>query len=198
MKLFAWASAPMTAKVATVFGILGSLAGILSLYLVLYPVTRQNPDIVGRWETDYSYPITGGTLNFKGMTSYLHEGKYNVGGVITLEGEVQNEKFKFLYNVTGAGTWTADDHLLSISLISFKTMPKAVNMAGFELTPESAMKLSGKPLPTLNDAYPDGSSDEFVLLSVKPQQITLQATDPSGKPFNIELRRQISLSAANQ
>ncbi|WP_457375437.1 hypothetical protein [Pseudomonas tolaasii] len=46
------------------------------------------------------------------MTTYLHEGKYSVGGVISLEGEVKQQPLNFSYNVTGIGTWTTDDDLL--------------------------------------------------------------------------------------
>lgn len=196
MKFFDWASAPATKKIATVLTILSGLAALGSLYLTVYPLTNHNSKIIGRWETDYSYPITDGTWSFKGLTTYLHEGKYNVGGVITLEGEVEQKKFKFSYNVVGAGTWTSDHELLSISLISLKTIPKSLNLSGIDFSPELVAKLSGRPVGTLDDSYPNGFSDEYHLKSVKTDHLTLLAMDPSGKPFNIELHRQAALSAA--
>ncbi|VVP55225.1 hypothetical protein [Pseudomonas fluorescens] len=196
MRFFDWASAPAIKKITTVTGILSGLAALPSLYLEFYPLTNHNPEVVGRWETDYSYPITDGTWSFKGLTTYLHEGKYNVGGVITLEGVVEQKKFKFSYSVVGAGTWTADHELLSISLISLKTIPKSLNLSGIDFSPELVAKLSGRPVGALDDSYPNGLSDEYHLKSVKPDRLTLLAVDPSGKSFNIELHRQAALSAA--
>lgn len=195
MKFFDWASAPATKKIGTIIGILSGLAALASLYLTFNPLTNHNPKIIGRWETDYSYPITGGTLSFKGMTTYLHEGKYNVGGVISLAGEVKQQPFKFSYNVTGAGTWTTDDDLLSISLISLKSLPKSVNVAGIDFPPELVATLSRQPILNLDNNYPSGMSDEFRVQSVKQDRFSLLATDPTGKPFTIELRRQAALNA---
>ncbi|MCP1481992.1 hypothetical protein J2Y88_004303 [Pseudomonas chlororaphis] len=154
---------------------------LISLYVVFFPLSHHNPEIIGRWETDYSYPITGGTLSFKGMTTYLHEGKYNVGGVISLEGEVKQQSFKFSYNVTGAGTWTTDDDLLSISLISLKSHPKSINLAGIDFSPELVATLSGQPILNLENNYPSGTSDEFRVQS--PFRIQL----PEG-PWRYTLR----------
>jgi hypothetical protein len=195
MKFLNWASSPTTKKINTVLTILSALAALISVYAVFFPLSHHNPEIIGRWETDYSYPITGGTLSFKGMTTYLHEGKYNVGGVISLEGEVKQQPFNFSYNVTGAGTWTADDDLLSISLISLKSLPKSVNVAGIDFPPELVATLSRQPILNLDNNYPSGMSDEFRVQSVKQDRVSLLATDPSGKPFTIELRRQAALKA---
>ena len=77
--------------VATTVSFLGSVAGIVALYYVWNPITNVNPDVAGRWDSDYSYPITDGVLRFKGHTSLFHEGKYNVSGVITLEGKINDQ-----------------------------------------------------------------------------------------------------------
>lgn len=61
-----------------------------------------NPDVVGRWDSDYSYPITGGVLRFQGHTNLFHEGTYNVSGLITLEGKAKDQGFKFSYDLVGA------------------------------------------------------------------------------------------------
>ncbi|WP_322617463.1 hypothetical protein [Pseudomonas sp. BIC9C] len=195
MKFLDWASAPVTKKIGTIIGILSGFAGLASLYLTLSPLNNHNPDLIGRWETNYSFPITDGTWSFKGLTTYLHEGKYNVGGVITLEGEVKQQKFKFSYNVIGAGTWTTDRDLLSISLISLNTLPKSVNLAGIDFSPELVAKLSGEPMRNLDSSYPSGLSDELHLQSVRSDRVILLAMDPSGKPFTIELHRQAAFTA---
>ncbi|WP_440973625.1 hypothetical protein [Pseudomonas koreensis] len=193
MKFLNWASSPTTKKINIVLAILSALAALISLYVEFFPLSHYNPKIIGRWETDYSYPITDGTLSFKGMTTYLHEGKYNVGGVISLQGEVKQQPFNFSYNVTGAGTWTTDDDLLSISLISLKSLPKSVTVAGIDFPPGLVAALSRQPILNLDNNYPSGLSDEFRVQSVKQDRLSLLATDPTGKPFMIELRRQAAL-----
>ena len=176
--------------VATTVSFLGSVAGIVALYYVWNPITNVNPDVAGRWDSDYSYPITGGVLRFKGHTSLFHEGKYNVYGVITLEGKINDQGYKFSYDVVGAGNWTADSKRMSITLQNMHSSTKALQVAGIDINPVLVERLSGKPSPQLSDAYPNGMSDEYVLESVSHETVVLQAIDPFGKPFQIEMHRQ--------
>ncbi|SEQ55356.1 hypothetical protein SAMN03159444_01927 [Pseudomonas sp. NFACC02] len=110
-------------------------------------------------------PITDGTMHVQGVTNYLHKGKYNVAGTITVEGLIDRKSYKFTYSAIGAGTWTADRKSLSISLTNMKTIPKTLNIEGLDISPQLVTKLTGQPVPTLNDAYPEGMSDEFALQS---------------------------------
>lgn len=181
---------PAMKIVASVTSFFSSAAGIAALYFVFYPITNLNPDVVGRWDSDYSYPITDGTLHFKGRTNLFHEGKYNVSGVITLEGRIKEQDYKFSYNVIGAGNWTADSERLSITLQKMHSTTNSIEVAGIDINPRLVEKLSGKPTPELSDAYPSGMSDEYGLESVSPDIIVLKATDPFGKPFEIQMHRQ--------
>ncbi|MCK9747110.1 hypothetical protein LT699_10945 [Pseudomonas syringae pv. syringae] len=181
---------PAMKIVASTISFFSSAAGIAALYLALYPITNFNSDVVGRWDSDYSYPVTDGILTFKGRTNVFHEGKYNVAGVITIEGKVEDQGYKFSYNVVGAGTWTADSKRMSITLQNMHSSTKSMMVAGIYFSPELAEKLSGKPVPALSDAYPSGLSDEYNLESVSPGVVVLQATDPFGKPFQIQMHRQ--------
>jgi len=44
--------------VASTISFFGSLAGIVAVYFIFNPISNFNPRIVGRWDSDYSYPIT--------------------------------------------------------------------------------------------------------------------------------------------
>lgn len=181
---------PSMKIVASTISFFGSLAGIVAVYFIFSPITNFNPDIIGRWDSDYSYPVTDGVLSFKGRTILFHEGKYNVAGVITLEGKIKEQGYKFSYNVVGAGSWTADSKRMSITMQNMHSKTKSIEVAGIVFNPELVEKLSGKPAPQLSDAYPNGMSDEYNLESVSPEIVLLQATDPFGKPFQILMRRQ--------
>ncbi|MFP6831787.1 MAG: hypothetical protein VB998_08045 [Pseudomonas sp.] len=181
---------PVMKIVASVTSFFSSAAGIAALYFIFHPLTNFNPDVVGRWDSDYSYPVTDGTLHFKGRTNLFHEGKYNVSGVITLEGKIKEQGYKFSYNVIGAGNWTADSERMSITLQNIHSTTKSIEVAGIDITPQLVEKLSGKPTPELSDAYPSGMSDEYSLEFVSSDIVVLQATDPFGKPFKIQMHRQ--------
>lgn len=43
--------------------------------------------------------------------------------------------------------------------------------------------------------YPSGMTEEFRVPSIKPERVSLLATDPSGKPFTIEFLRQVVTNA---
>lgn len=181
---------PAMKVVASSISFFGSLAGIVAVYFIFNPISNFNPHIVGRWDSDYSYPITNGNLIFKGRTLLFHEGKYNVSGVISLEGKLKEQSYKFSYNIVGAGNWTADSKRMSITMQNMHSTTKSIEVAGIDFKPELIEKLSGKPSPGLSDAFPSGMSDEYTLESVSPTIIVLQAIDPFGKPFQILMHRQ--------
>lgn len=167
-----------------------SIAGIAGFILVIHPFTNFNPDVVGHWESDYSYPITGGKFSFKGKTDFFHEGKYNVAGVITLEGKAKEQNFKYTYNVVGAGNWMADSERMSITLQNMHSFAKSIKIADVDFTPRLAEQLSGMKTPELSESFPGGMSDEYTLESISPQIMVFRATDPFGKPFTIKMHRQ--------
>ena len=181
---------PAAKVVASAASFLSSLAGVAAIYIAIHPLTNCNPDLVGRWDSDYTYPITDGVLHFKGHTSVFHEGKYNVSGVITLEGKIQDQGYKLSYDVVGAGNWTADTKRMSITLQDMHSSTKTLQIGGIDINPVLIEKLSGRPSPQLSDVYPNGMSDEYLLDSVSHETVVLQATDPFGKPFSIEMHRQ--------
>lgn len=181
---------PAMKALAAIVSFFGSIAAFAPIYFTVSPPTNFNPDVIGRWGSDYSYPVTGGILNFKGHTSLFHEGKYNVAGVITIEGKINEQAYKFSYNVVGAGSWTANSKLMSITLQNMHSSTESIEVAGLNISPDLVEKLSGKPAPALSDAYPSGMSDEYRLTSVSHETVVLQATDPFGKPFQIQMHRE--------
>lgn len=64
MKFLNRALSPTIKKINTVLTILSAFAALISLYVVFFPLSYHNSEIIGRWETNYSYPVTGGTLSF--------------------------------------------------------------------------------------------------------------------------------------
>ena len=181
---------PIFKRIGSLIAAISGLAGILTVLLVYYPPDHQNAKLVGRWESDYSYPITGGTASFQGKTDLFQEGKYNVIGVMTLEGVVEDKPYKFTYNVVGAGVWTGDSERMAVSLTNMKSMTKSLTLAGVNIPPELAVRLSGQPLPTPSDSYPEGMSEEYELQSVSSDMIVLKTKDPFGKPFTFEMHRK--------
>lgn len=175
---------------ASLASFLSSVAGIAALYFLFNPITPFNPELVGRWNSDYAYPITDGTVHFKGLTNVFHEGRYNVSGVITVEGSVKQQPYTFIYNIVGAGSWTADSERMSITLQTINSTPKSLELSGVAIDPLLVEKITGKPLPGLSDAMPSGMSDEYKLESVAADAVVLQATDPFGKPYQIEMHRE--------
>jgi len=184
------ALSPALKIAAATVSTVASIGGIIGIYLTYYPLTNFNPHVVGRWNSDYSYPIAGGTLRFKGQTNLFHEGKYNVSGVITLEGKVRNQAYKYTYNVVGAGSWTADRERISITLQNLNSFAKSIEVAGMSFTPAEAEKISGTATPNLSESYPGGMSDEYDLQSITEGTVVLRATGPFGKPFTIQMHRQ--------
>lgn len=64
---------PIFKIIGSLIAAISGLAGIAAVLLVYYPPDHQNAKFVGRWESDYSYPITGGTASFQGKTDFFEK-----------------------------------------------------------------------------------------------------------------------------
>lgn len=149
-----------------IFTLLGSIA---TVYGVVHPSgPEHNSNILGRWESNYQYPVPGGTVAFNGITEYFRNGRYNVSGTLKISGEASDKPFSAVLLTKGSGTWIADDEFLTVTLTGLHTEPA-----------------SGYSLPDMNKQYVPGSSDEYQILSQERQKIVLQGKDPFGNPFNI-------------
>ncbi|AIL60038.1 hypothetical protein [Pseudomonas alkylphenolica] len=169
---------------------LASIATVYALILEINTSPSHNSGFFGRWESSYSYPITGGTFTFKGMTEYFQSGKYNVAGTIIDSGTVETKTYQFEYNANGAGSWTADSETLSFTLDNIKTFPKSYILDGQEIPVLLVTKLLGTSIPNLSDVYASGSSGEARIISIEKNEITLETKDPKGKLFTIHSYRQ--------
>ncbi|UII69089.1 hypothetical protein LVW35_15455 [Pseudomonas sp. HN11] len=184
-------------KLANIWIMLGSVLAVLASAAAIYSWLKEintsvshNQSFFGRWESNYAYPITGGTFTFKGMTEYFQNGKYNVAGTITVAGSVESKTYQFEYNAYGAGTWTADSRIFSFTLDNIKTAPKSYVLDGQDIPVVLVSTLLGASAPNLSDAYPSGSSGEARIVSIEENEITLEEKDPKGKPFIIHSYRQ--------
>lgn len=184
-------------KISKIWLIAGSLLAVFASAATVYSWLRDintspphNSSFFGRWESSYSYPITGGTFTFKGMTEYFQNGKYNVAGTITIAGTVETKAYQFEYNAYGAGSWTADSNIFAFTLDNIKTSPKSYVLDGQDIPVLLVSKLLGASAPNLSDAYASGSSGEARIVSVEKNEITLEEKDPKGKPFTIHSYRQ--------
>ena len=181
---------PVMRHMVKTITILSSIASIIPVLLIYFPLTDFNPKVIGRWDSSYSYPITDGKMSFKGHTDFFHGGKYNVSGTMTLEGLVKDEKYSYTYNVVGAGNWTADNDRVSVTLLNLNSFAKSIQVAGVDFSPQMVENITGIPTPSLSAAYPGGMSDEYDLQSASAETLILQTRDPFGKFFTIELHRQ--------
>lgn len=175
---------------ASAVALLSGIATIYSGWHDANPSDPHNPHFIGRWNSDYTYPITGGIFEFKGMTEYFHNGRYNVNGIIIVEGTVEAIPYHFEYSVNGAGSWTADFSLLSFTLADMKTIPKSYVIDSKDIPTLLVAKMVGPSMPNLSDAYASGASGETRILSIEDDEMTLEGKDPAGKAFTIHTYRQ--------
>jgi len=172
-------------------GIFASMAAIIFAHSIIFPLPPAPLGVVGQWASEYSYPIGGTVIKVQSLAKFHRKGKYSVSGAITVEGSVDQKHYRFTYDALGEGSWTTEDQRLSINLNDLKTTPRTLNFWGYEISPLLVTKLTGLPVPTLNDAYPEGMSDDLTLLSVAPDTISLGVIDPSGNPFIIQMHRRL-------
>jgi len=165
-------------------GFLGLLASIAAFYPIFYPSgPEHNPAFLGRWESQYHYPIPGGTFTFNGVTEYFRNGKYNVNGTFEFSGTAADRPFSVVVLARGVGAWTADKRFLTFTLTGLRTEPGRYKSGEFDMPIPLLEKLSGISLPDINKHYLPGSSDELKIISQEPQRMVLEGKDPMGNPF---------------
>lgn len=175
--------------------LVGLIAGVVT---ILEPFRESgpehNPAFLGRWESNYEYPVPGGALEFKGVTEYFRNGRYNVNGTLKFSGGDTDKPFSAVSLAQGSGTWTADKKFLTITLTGMHTEPMTFKSGGTEMPISVLQKLSGVSLPDPNKSYVPGSSDEYAIISQERQRIVLQGKDPAGNPYTYISTRRDSLS----
>lgn len=168
----------------------GAVVGLIAGVVTIVEPFREsgpehNPAFLGRWESNYQYPVPGGAVEFKGVTEYFRNGRYNVNGTLEFYGGAADKPFSAVSLAHGSGTWTADKKFLTITLTGLHTEPSTFKSGGKEMPISVLQELSGVSLPDPNKSYVPGSSDEYAIISQEPQRIVLQGKDPAGNPFTM-------------
>ncbi|MFK3971175.1 hypothetical protein ACI2KS_10655 [Pseudomonas sp. NPDC087358] len=165
-------------------GLIALIASIATIYGVIHPSgPERNPAFLGRWESNYQYPVPGGTFTFDGVTEYFRNGNYNVNGTFEFSGDAAGKPFSAIVLARGVGTWTASEEFLTFTLTGLRTEPGRYKSGEFDMPIPLLEKLTGISLPDLNTHYLPGSSDELKIISQEQQRIVLQGKDPAGNPF---------------
>lgn len=170
--------------------IVGGLFAILAVVLPSAPNEPRNPDVYGIWSSKYSYPSSNGMVEINGTTEYLKNGNYNFTGQMRLDGVMGKQTFRILYDVDGAGEWSADSKSIIIKLMDIKSYPKFIEVDSRKIDPQMIVAITGKEFPGLNDAIPKGTSDEFTIVKLEKNSMVLQADDPKGRLLAIEMNRE--------
>ncbi len=170
--------------------VVGGVFAVLAVVLPSAPSEPRNPGVYGIWSSRYSYPSSNGTVEINGTTEYLKNGSYNFTGQMKLEGLVDKQEFRILYDVDGAGEWSADSKSIIIKLMDIKSHPKFIEIDSKRIDPKMIVAITGKDFPALSDAIPKGTSDEFTIVQLEKDSMVLQADDPKGHLLAIQMNRE--------
>lgn len=174
----------------TVSTIVGGVFAVLAVVLPSAPNEPRNPDVYGIWSSKYSYPCSNGMVEVNGTTEYLKNGNYNFTGQMKLDGVMGKQTFRILYDVDGAGEWSADSKSIIIKLMDIKSYPKSIEIDSRKIDPQMIVAITGKEFPGLSDAIPKGTSDEFTIVKLEKNSMVLQADDPKGQLLAIQMNRE--------
>lgn len=176
---------------ATVSTIFGGVFAVLAVVLPSAPDEPRNPEVYGIWSSRYSYPGSNGMVEVNGTTEYLKNGSYNFTGQIRLDGLVGKQTFKVLYDVDGAGEWSADSKSIFIKLLDIKSYPRFFEVDSKRIDSQLFFSITGKDFPGLSDVIPKGASDEFTIVKLEKNSMLLQADDPKGGLLAIKMSREL-------
>jgi hypothetical protein len=129
-------------------------------------------------------------VEVNGTTEYLKNGNYNFTGQMKLDGVMGKQTFRILYDVDGAGEWSADSKSIIIKLMDIKSYPKSIEIDSRKIDPQMIVAITGKEFPGLSDAIPKGTSDEFTIVKLEKNSMVLQADDPKGQLLAIQMNRE--------
>lgn len=170
--------------------IVGGVFAVLAVVLPSAPSEPRNPGVYGIWSSKYSYPYSNGMVEVNGTTEYLRNGNYNFTGQMRLDGVMGKQTFRILYDVDGAGEWSADSKSIIIKLMDIKSYPKFIEIDSREIDPQMIVAITGKEFSGLGDAIPKGTSDEFTIVKLEKNSMVLQADDPTGQLLAIQMNRE--------
>lgn len=145
--------------------------------------------IVGRWSFDYARTQSGFTEEIKGKTTYYSTGKYNVIGDITYKWLKDGHRNFITYRTDGAGGWKIYNKNLIISLEDMKSNPIKLIVSGKEYSDSEMAILRSLDFPSPEKTMAKGKSQSYVIIEQSEKQIILEADNPYGDDFKINMTK---------
>ncbi len=179
-----------------IIGAAGSLFGIYSYFFPNAPDMHRKDNIIGTWTTNYSYSYNEKRIVVfvKGKTSYFSNGKYNVSGKMSYKADkINNSDIYVSYLVNGAGEWEINNKELVISLNNLKSTPEKIiyNGESVDLKDLSLLEnITHKKFPAVEDMMANGASQSYRVIIDNHNYKKLDAINPFGNNFNIEMFRE--------
>ncbi|MCU7815217.1 MAG: hypothetical protein KZQ81_08410 [Candidatus Thiodiazotropha sp. (ex Rostrolucina anterorostrata)] len=175
-------------------GIAGAFVGNLTNFSAfinyIFPSDDTESDIYGIWLGEYSYPVPGGVIEVNGTTEYFKSNTYNFVGEISIYVNDQGNSLHTVYQADGTGTWHADSESLTIRLDDLKSQPKSIYYNGKFLDIYTSQSVIGIEFPHIEDTIPSKITDEYKIINISDETLTLESDAPNGSMFEITMTKQ--------
>lgn len=167
-----------------------ALVGICAYFFPKTPDAHKSDDIIGIWTSDYSYDSAGITIRVNGETSYFSNGKYNVNADMSFQ---PDSTTIITFAINGAGDWNIHNKELITTLNTLKSIPAKMVYKGKVLGSQDfdmMERISNQKLKTIEDFTAPGASQSYIIKNDDHEKKLLEAINPFGKNFNIEMYRK--------
>ncbi|EDB6599789.1 hypothetical protein AHR24_24005 [Salmonella enterica subsp. diarizonae] len=107
--------------------------------------------------------------------------------------KINNTNLFVSYRVNGAGEWQINDKELVISLNNLKSTPNKIIYNGEEVDLQNLSlveKFTNKRFPAVEDMMADGASQSYQIIIDNHNYKKLDAINPFGNNFNMEMYRE--------
>ncbi len=182
-------------KIVVKFVIIGIplIASLCAIYAFMFPRTpdtQKTDDIIGIWTSDYSYDTGGIIVRVNGETSYFSNGKYNVNADMSFQ---PDSTTIITFATNGAGDWNIHGKELITTLNTLKSAPTKMVYKGKVLESQDfdmMERISNQKIKTIEDFTAPGASQSYTIKNDDHDIKLLEAINPFGKNFNIEMYRK--------
>jgi len=178
------------AVLLSIGGVLAILNSYYDFLERLIPAGLFEPNIQGIWLSEYSYPVSNGSLKFIGTTEYFRNKKYNFVGEAVLNVESAGSSLSVQYYVDGAGVWQADSKTIHISLSDMESSLKSVSFDGEALSADAVEPFFDSNNPIREITIPSGTSEEQKIIDISEDMMTIEKYDPAGNVLKVEMIKQ--------